>query len=102
FTVKRVAQPRLPTDTTEPHPFVRASAVLDMPEGLDRGERQAYLRGYACACLAYHRKHGNPSPTYARANEWDRHPGAHKKGLAELAAYRERTDAFLAARSQGV
>lgn len=106
FTVKRLTQPRVTTPTTAPHPFVRASAVLDRPDGLDRGERRAYNRGYAAGCLTYVKKHGIPrGDTYAaivsatRQAEWDRHPAAHTKGLAELAAYRRRTEAYLAGRA---
>lgn len=89
-------------ETTEPHPFTRASSRTDRPEGLTEDEAKAYIKGYAAGCLSYHRKHGNPSPTYAVANEWERHPTAHRKGLAELAAYQRRTAAYLAARAQGV
>lgn len=106
FTVKRVSQSRTSQPTTPQSPFVRASAVLDRPAGLDPDERRAYSRGYAAACLTFVKKVGIPQgeglPALHKATrqaEWDRHPAAHKKGMAELAAYQERTAVYLAARS---
>ena len=79
--------------TTE-RPDVRASADLDVPRGLSDLERWSYVRGYARGCLVYARKYGTPTMTgdVDRAelhavtvrHEWDRHPSAHKAGLAEL------------------
>jgi hypothetical protein len=95
FAVTRVTQPRTtPSSTTSPTPFVRASAVLDMPPALDKYERRAYVRGYAAGCMTFVKKHGIPRGENlvkaTKAAEWERHPAAHRKGLAELAAYRER------------
>lgn len=70
---------------------VRASALLDMPPVRDRYEHKAYVRGYAMACLTYVKRNGIPFADdlrtlseATRAAEWDRHPAAHKKGMAEL------------------
>lgn len=112
FTVK-VTRPRIAVGITEPHPFVRPSATLDMPAGLTPDERKAYVKGYAAGCLTYVKKNGVPradgdartSKTVhaalvaaTRQAEWDRHPAAHRKALSELAAHRDRTEAYLAAR----
>lgn len=98
FTVKRVARPTVKAgSTTLPNRFMRANAVIDRPANLTPLERKAYLRGYAAGCLTYVKKRGIPrGDTYAelvqntKEAEWDRHSAAHKKGMAELAAWRLR------------
>lgn len=106
FTVKRVARPKVVATITAAHPFIRASAVLDMPSDLSRDERKAYVKGYAAGCMTFVKKHGIPRGddlvAATKEAEWERHPVAHRKGLLELAAWRTRTAAFLADRSATV
>lgn len=98
FTVKRVSRPTTRNAPTKQTDAFRASATLDRPDGLDMYENKAYLRGYAAACLTFVKANGIPEPGDCREDlfantrnaEWERHPAAHKKGLAELAAYRLR------------
>lgn len=61
FTVTRVALKRATSTVSSADPNLRASAVLDMPEGLDAQERDAYVRGYGKGAAAYTKKHGTPS-----------------------------------------
>lgn len=84
---------------------VRASAVLDMPAGLDDDERRAYVRGYSESCTRFARKHGTPSlhlddisnrirggaPSLHQVTveyEWARHPAAHRAGMLAVKKYR--------------
>lgn len=98
FTVKRVTRPNSRSTTTAPTGTVRANAVIDQPIDLDHYERKAYLKGYAAACLTFVKANGIPNRgdsvaemhANTRHDEWERHPAAHKKGMAELAAYRLR------------
>lgn len=90
----------------------RASALTDMPPGLDEYQQKAYIRGYAKAACRYVKKFGAPSTDEAppvreegetakkyaarRAifvlnlrnmaieHEWQRHPTCHKAGMTEL------------------
>lgn len=106
FTVTKVTAPRVKTTTPTPGtvPVGRASALTDMPAGLDDLAAKAYVKGYAKGCMTYTRKHGAPSITgsrgvvvdrvelrrITRAHEWDRHPTAHKAGMRELNAHQAR------------
>jgi hypothetical protein len=111
FTVTRIAAQRAPGATVAR--IGRASALVDMPHGLDKAAQAAYVRGYATGCHRYTRKHGAPSlndvvvtvdeegrihahatdaqraelARLTRAHEWDRHPTAHRAGMKELNAY---------------
>lgn len=103
FKVVRFTTPKTPPATTRTE-GMRASALTDLPEGLDHVEYQAYVRGYAKGCTAWVKKHGSPAvqnkPGVAvdvaalRArtieHEWDRHPSAHKAGLSELKRWQDK------------
>ena len=103
FTVVRATVKREPAAQVAPvNGLVRASALTDMPEGLDKLERAAYIRGYAKGAHAYVKKHGAPTirGVVTRAGvvelrkktkqfEWERHPSCHTAGMRELRKYRE-------------
>ena len=113
FTVSKVTAPRtkITTPTTGTVPVGRASALTDMPHGLDDLAAKAYVKGYAKGCMTYTRKHGAPSITgsrgvvvdrvelrrITRAHEWDRHPTAHRAGMRELGRWLERHPADVSA-----
>lgn len=114
LTVVRAMVKRDDKSLSPVNELVRASALLDIPEGLDKEESQAYIRGYAKGCLAYVKKHGAPSVVgtpvldeegfvvryilseaqhvelrkSTKQYEWDRHPSCHRAGMAELRRYR--------------
>lgn len=89
----------------------RPTELTDQPAGLTAPESSAYVRGYSRGCLAYVRKHGGPSMvlegpapaagTPARrqlaaqlreittAHLIERHPAAHRAGMAALRKYRK-------------
>lgn len=48
----------------------RASAVLDIPDGLSKLERRAYVAGYAASCMRYARTHGIPSNLTVQFGEY--------------------------------
>lgn len=103
FKVVRVTAPKAPPVTARTE-GVRADAVIDRPAGLNHLERQAYVRGYAKGCMAWVKKHGSPAirrkPGEAVDvaalrdrtidHEWDRHPSAHKAGMAELKRWQDK------------
>lgn len=85
------------------------TAYTSIPEGLTPWERNTYVRGYSKACVAYVRKHGAPALSgpvpmrgperaalgvelaeMARAHEAERHPTAHKAGVAAVNKLRKR------------
>ena len=101
----------------------RASAFTEMPDGLDRDERRAYIRGYARGCMTYAKKFAAPTATLELpedgdpeqeaklraefrdmlrddtvAYEWQRQPSAHKAGLSELRKWRKITATYMEAR----
>lgn len=83
----------------------------DQPDGLTLEESRAYVRGYARGCMAYVKKNGaasvsleGPAPAagtperralgiqlaeLTRAHEEERHPSAHRAGMAALRKYRK-------------
>lgn len=89
----------------------RPTELTDQPAGLTAPESSAYVRGYSRGCLAYVRKHGGPSMvlegpapaagtparrqlaaelrTITTAHLIERHPAAHRAGMAALRKYRK-------------
>lgn len=108
FTVIRAATKQAGGTITPRDPNLRASAVIDRPRGLDKHERRAYVRGYAEGCMRYVKTHGCPTLGEDRDREalhravldyeWDRHPVAHKAGMAELRKHRARVEAYQGSR----
>lgn len=99
--------------TVEPMPARRIREYgprREMPAGLTPIEASVYTRGFSRGCLTYGRKHGTPAVTLegpapaagtaarrelgarlselTAAHEKERHPTAHRAGMAALKKYR--------------
>lgn len=73
FTVTRVAVKGVPAGNVTPMtPGQRASAVTDLPEGLDEHERRAYVRGYAKGAVTFSKS--NPPPSGNEFDGWESVP----------------------------